>query len=255
MSESADNPDPPPAEFNNAVDAIVAFLKEKKFNTKFLEPTKEVAVKWLRGCKWREEKVRTKMEAFEALMERIGEPDPARVHEFVKNGALTALPGSVDSEGRQVMIISPEFLDHDLDADPAMRVHAQLMMLEAAAARSETIQRRGFVAILDLTNASNRMNSAAHKVGNEFQESYPARMNKFLVVSPPWWFSFVFAIVSRITSSKFIERVRIVDRKSLSDHIPASSLPERLGGTMAWDVATWATELTGTSQPPQQPQA
>lgn len=65
-----------------------------------------------------------------------------------------------------------------------------------------------------------------------FQGSYPAKLKKVLIVTAPLWFKAPFKILRLFVREKLRDRVFTVSVSNLSLHIPKTSLPTRLGGTL-----------------------
>jgi tyrosine-protein phosphatase non-receptor type 9 len=101
--------------------------------------------------------------------------------------------------------------------------------------------------------------------------SYPARLKKVLIVTAPMWFRAPFKILRLFVKEKLRDRVYTVNIQQLAAHIPAASLPRRLGGTgdvnhcgwvsrclqVAWhksaldddDIATYVASLASRPSP------
>jgi tyrosine-protein phosphatase non-receptor type 9 len=72
--------------------------------------------------------------------------------------------------------------------------------------------------------------------------SYPARLNKLLVVSAPFWFKCVVKVLSILMREKLRERVFFVTNEELVTQVPAEILPDYLGGKAKINHKTWLVE-------------
>ena len=72
--------------------------------------------------------------------------------------------------------------------------------------------------------------------------SYPARLNKLLVVSAPFWFKCVVKILSILMREKLRERVFFVSNDELAEQVPIEILPDYLGGNHKIDHKKWLIE-------------
>ncbi|CAG2055360.1 unnamed protein product [Timema podura] len=71
------------------------------------------------------------------------------------------------------------------------------------------------------------------------QGGYPAKLKKVLIVTAPLWFKAPFKILRLFVREKLRDRVFTVSIPQLTVHIPRSSLPVHLGGTLEVDHAAW----------------
>jgi tyrosine-protein phosphatase non-receptor type 9 len=72
--------------------------------------------------------------------------------------------------------------------------------------------------------------------------SYPARLNKLLVVSAPFWFKCVVKVLSILLREKLRERVFFVTNDELAEQVPVEILPDYLGGNVKIDHKRWLVE-------------
>lgn len=77
------------------------------------------------------------------------------------------------------------------------------------------------------------------------QGGYPAKLKKVLIVTAPLWFKAPFKILRLFVREKLRERVYTVSVPQLTQHIPRSSLPRRLGGDLEVDHPAWLKTCHG----------
>nr|CAD7439153.1 unnamed protein product [Timema bartmani] len=81
--------------------------------------------------------------------------------------------------------------------------------------------------------------SSVHNCCQFSQGGYPAKLKKVLIVTAPLWFKAPFKILRLFVREKLRDRVFTVSIPQLTVHIPRSSLPVHLGGTLEVDHAAW----------------
>lgn len=69
----------------------------------------------------------------------------------------------------------------------------------------------------------------SQKILRLLRGSYPARLKKVLIVSPPIWFKAPFKILRLFVREKLRDRVMMISTTQLHAHIPLVSLPAELG--------------------------
>ncbi|KAG9509571.1 Tyrosine-protein phosphatase non-receptor type 9 [Fragariocoptes setiger] len=105
-------------------------------------------------------------------------------------------------------------------------------------------QRSGVVFIYDMSGSdrSNFEYSFCQKLLNLLKGAYPAKLKKVLIVSVPMWFKAPYQILRLLYPQKLRDRVNLVDRSQLTDHLPLESLPVELGGTYIHNHQAWLNE-------------
>lgn len=102
-------------------------------------------------------------------------------------------------------------------------------------------QRSGIVFIYNMSQSkySNFDYELSQKILSLLKGAYPARLKKVLIVMAPLWFKAPFKILRLFVREKLRDRVFMVGVSQISHHIPLSSLPVELGGSVKHDHQKW----------------
>lgn len=86
------------------------------------------------------------------------------------------------------------------------------------------------------------------KILNLLKGAYPAKLKKVLIVSPPLWFRAPFHLLRLIVREKLRDRVWLLKREQLLDHVPSYALTKELGGNYQHDHEAWISECNNLSK-------
>uniref|UniRef100_U5EPN3 Tyrosine-protein phosphatase non-receptor type 9 n=1 Tax=Corethrella appendiculata TaxID=1370023 RepID=U5EPN3_9DIPT len=162
--------------------------------------------------------------------------DPLRTE--LETGKFTILPGR-DASGAAIALFTAH-LHSPLTVTHKTTLQGVVYQLDAALKSPET-QKAGLIFIYDMSTSkySNFDYDLSQKILTLLKGGYPARLKKVLIVTAPLWFKAPFKILRLFVREKLRERVFTVSIPQLSLHIPRSSLPKNLGGTLEFDHSTW----------------
>uniref|UniRef100_A0AAY4A7M7 Tyrosine-protein phosphatase non-receptor type 9 n=1 Tax=Denticeps clupeoides TaxID=299321 RepID=A0AAY4A7M7_9TELE len=157
------------------------------------------------------------------------EEEPLRTE--LLSGKFTVLPGR-DAKGAALALFTARFHRPDLTSHKAV-LQAIIYQLDKAIESIQT-QRDGLVFIYDMTSSTyaNFDYELCVKILNLLKGAFPARLKCVFIVSSPLWFRAPFAVLRLFVREKLRERVCTVKANELASHIPVSSLPDHLGGTL-----------------------
>jgi tyrosine-protein phosphatase non-receptor type 9 len=105
-------------------------------------------------------------------------------------------------------------------------------------------QRNGIIFIYDMNNCkkSNYDLALSQKILTLIRGSYPARLNKLLVVQAPLWFKLLVRLLSVLLRDKLRDRVTFVTNDDVKQFVPLEILPDYLGGCVKVDHKKWLKE-------------
>ncbi|XP_063074342.1 tyrosine-protein phosphatase non-receptor type 9 isoform X2 [Engraulis encrasicolus] len=164
------------------------------------------------------------------------EEEPLRTE--LLSGKFTVLPGR-DSKGAALALFTARLHRPELTTHKAV-LQAIIYQLDKAIESIQT-QRDGLIFIYDMTNSTyaNFDYELCVKILNLLKGAFPARLKCVFIVSSPLWFRAPFAVLRLFVREKLRERVCTVKAHELANHIPVSSLPEHLGGTLNYSHMAW----------------
>uniref|UniRef100_A0AAY4ACG3 Tyrosine-protein phosphatase non-receptor type 9 n=1 Tax=Denticeps clupeoides TaxID=299321 RepID=A0AAY4ACG3_9TELE len=172
------------------------------------------------------------------------EEEPLRTE--LLSGKFTVLPGR-DAKGAALALFTARFHRPDLTSHKAV-LQAIIYQLDKAIESIQT-QRDGLVFIYDMTSSTyaNFDYELCVKILNLLKGAFPARLKCVFIVSSPLWFRAPFAVLRLFVREKLRERVCTVKANELASHIPVSSLPDHLGGTLHHSHMTWVQSCVNSS--------
>eukprot|EP00619_Florenciella_sp_RCC1007_P014636 CAMPEP_0205927172 /NCGR_PEP_ID=MMETSP1325-20131115/22073_1 /ASSEMBLY_ACC=CAM_ASM_000708 /TAXON_ID=236786 /ORGANISM="Florenciella sp., Strain RCC1007" /LENGTH=99 /DNA_ID=CAMNT_0053296011 /DNA_START=168 /DNA_END=467 /DNA_ORIENTATION=+ len=83
--------------------------------------------------------------------------------------------------------------------------------------------------------------NAVSGVLHSLQNLIPVRLGGVRLMNQPWFFSWLFGIVSVFMKAKLRERISVLgtNHAALAEWCEPGSIPATLGGELEWDHAAW----------------
>ncbi|XP_063697300.1 tyrosine-protein phosphatase non-receptor type 9 isoform X2 [Culicoides brevitarsis] len=227
---------------NTAVNQFLDLVNSSNKNPQRAPVTSAVALKFLFARKFDVNRAVQLFEQHELTRLREGlyniNPMTTDLLTELQTGKFTILPER-DASGAAIALFTanlhnPEGVSHKCT------LQGIVYQLDAALLDIQT-QKAGLVFIYDMSQSrySNFDYELSHKILTLLKGQYPARLRKVLIVTAPLWFKAPFKILRLFVKEKLRDRVFTVSVPQLSLHLPRSSLPRRLGGTLDFDHSTW----------------
>eukprot|EP00618_Florenciella_parvula_P007694 CAMPEP_0119468070 /NCGR_PEP_ID=MMETSP1344-20130328/1988_1 /TAXON_ID=236787 /ORGANISM="Florenciella parvula, Strain CCMP2471" /LENGTH=282 /DNA_ID=CAMNT_0007500505 /DNA_START=196 /DNA_END=1044 /DNA_ORIENTATION=- len=167
---------------------------------------------------------------------------PDDVKKATSLGFLQVPFGVRDKTGRQIVLAYPGRMDWSIIEDDNSVKHLMWYVMDVAL-RDEETQKKGVLIINNMAGASrDSMNrNAIQGVLHSLQNLIPVRLGGIRLFNQPWFFSWIFPVVSMFMKAKLRERIRVLgtDYAALGEWCEPPSIPEQLGGQLAWDHEAW----------------
>ncbi|KAH6939053.1 hypothetical protein HPB50_015695 [Hyalomma asiaticum] len=156
----------------------------------------------------------------------------------LETGKFTVLP-TRDSSGAAITMFTAS-KHWPLQSSHKVTLQGVVYQLDVALESLES-QRCGIVFIYNMTGSKyqNFDYELSQKILNLLKGAYPARLKKVLIVNAPLWFKAPFRILRLFVREKLRDRVTTVSLEQLGAHIPYTSLPRELGGSLAINHKAW----------------
>nr|XP_037268244.1 tyrosine-protein phosphatase non-receptor type 9-like isoform X1 [Rhipicephalus microplus] len=204
--------------------------------------TWNAAVKFMMARKFDVRRALSLYEAHEMTRYREGlctfDPTTDPLKGELETGKFTVLP-TRDSSGAAITMFTAS-KHWPLQSSHKVTLQGVVYQLDVALESLES-QRCGIVFIYNMTGSKyqNFDYELSQKILNLLKGAYPARLKKVLIVNAPLWFKAPFRILRLFVREKLRDRVTTVSLEQLGAHIPYTSLPRELGGSLAINHKAW----------------
>lgn len=204
--------------------------------------TWNAAVKFMMARKFDLRRALSLYEAHEITRYREGlctfDPTTDPLKGELETGKFTVLP-TRDSSGAAITMFTAS-KHWPLQSSHKVTLQGVVYQLDVALESLES-QRCGIVFIYNMTGSKyqNFDYELSQKILNLLKGAYPARLKKVLIVNAPLWFKAPFRILRLFVREKLRDRVTTVSLEQLGAHIPYTSLPRELGGSLAINHKSW----------------
>lgn len=167
----------------------------------------------------------------------------ANLKNELKSGKFTVLRSRDDNSSAITIFTAKLHVSSKSTKNQALKKKVHRYTLQGivyqldAALEDITTQRNGVVFIYNMSDSdySNFDYELCQKILNLLKGAYPAKLKRVLIVSPPLWFRAPFHFLRLIVREKLRDRVWLLSKDELKDHIPCHALPIELGGTYQHD--------------------
>ncbi|XP_063230115.1 tyrosine-protein phosphatase non-receptor type 9 isoform X2 [Bacillus rossius redtenbacheri] len=200
------------------------------------------AIKFLAARKFDVGRAVALYEQHESTRRREGlvtfDPSTEPLKSELDTGKFTILP-TRDASGAAIAVFTARMHSSQVSSHQTT-LQGVVYQLDVALESVDT-QRSGLVFIYDMSDSkySNFDYDLSQKILTLLKGGYPAKLKKVLIVTAPLWFKAPFKILRLFVREKLRDRVFTVSIPQLTVHIPRSSLPTHLGGTLDIDHAAW----------------
>jgi len=161
------------------------------------------------------------------------------VYDELNTGKLIC-PEINDKQGRPVMILRPRYVSKS-QTDLLNFMKLTVYMVEKCISRMKNNVEQ-IALIVDFTGASlkNVDFRIPRTLITTMLNNYPRRIGSVDVIHPPWFFKYVWTVISAWMDADFRSRVRIGTAKGLLDHFTEDNILEEMGGKKPFDFREWA---------------
>ncbi|XP_055346155.1 tyrosine-protein phosphatase non-receptor type 9-like isoform X2 [Paramacrobiotus metropolitanus] len=209
--------------------------------------SKAMALKFLMARKFDVARALELYRQYQIVRHTVGlnglDPHSEPLRSELYSGRFTVLDAK-DLQGATIGVLTARL--HNPETKPAtekertVTMQAVLFQLDAALASRET-QRNGLTLVYDMMGVrwlTADLRFAKHLL-SILKGGFPARLKKILIVDPPSWLSIPLSVIRPFITPKMLERIYLINRVQLREHIAPHSIPESLGGTLRHDHAHW----------------
>jgi len=197
---------------------------------------------FLRGCKFKLEKVKLKLDMFYTLRTHIPElllgrdPSDPKIRAIIKLGVGLPLPNTENSSSARVILIRPRAYNPDLFTIEDV-IKVSTMINDVLLREDDNIIVAGQIGILDLANVSVRHFSQFRpafikKMTMMSEDGSPIRQIGFHYINTPPGFEQVFNVFKSVMNEESKTRLHVHgnNMESLYKIIPRRLMPEEYGG-------------------------
>jgi hypothetical protein len=221
---------------------LESFLKEIYNNEVTVE---DLELWFLFARKWNKESALERLKNFFPWRKELGVINFQTVEKEFKLGKYLILhksDGSIafDKQGRVIIWFRPRF--HNIRESDPQDILKLIIFLTEYALKKKAVQANGLVMFVvprgsGLSNFDPRI---PRLVGPALTNRMPIRVGAAYPFEPGWIFKIIFAVISQVMKSKFIQRVRpIRDIDELREVFDDSIIPTEIGGSNSWDINDW----------------
>jgi len=151
-------------------------------------------------------------------------------------------PNARDKDGRLVLMVFTKCYNTKRTS-PMDFVRAIYYLLDRYLTTPE-LQRVGFSAIVDCSDSS-YSNFDPHMpkvVLKATVGTYPARVGHVMIINVPWFFKFVWGLITPLISEQLLSKFHITDPSGVEEFVDKSGLLPIHGGESAFDQDAWIRE-------------
>lgn len=179
--------------------------------------------------------------------------DDPRVATALGLGVAQIPVGFRDRFGRQVIVVRQNRVDYSV-VTPEQVIQAFWYLLHTALSDAagdytsskgnlDADQRQGIFVINNLEGIERKHvnRTTISLLTSSIQDVLPIRVGGVRIVNQPWFFSWVWSLVSQFLNAKLKSRVMFLgnQHKALLEWLEPTSVPRELGGLLEWDHAAW----------------
>ncbi len=201
------------------------------------EADRWVAIKFLRGRKFVEERAHDCYEHYKALLSthNLGSVTVATVLPELRTQKMY-LPGTRDRAGAALFVINAaRHVPHQFSDLNTLSLAFYLAELLTESPQTQAI---GVTIIISMDGMewANFDNQFQRTIIDFFQRNIPARVRAILLYKCPWWVSMTVKLMAPFLKEKIVQRIHLCeDADEILEHVPIEALPVELGGSLAYD--------------------
>lgn len=162
-----------------------------------------------------------------------------QVYDELNSGKLV-FPEITDKQGRPVMILRPRYVNK-ATTDLLNFMKLVVYVVEKAIKRmGDNVEE--LAVIVDFSGASlkNVDFRIPRTLLSTIQNNYPGRVGRINIVNPPWFFKYVFSVISKWMDPVLASKIVIGGQADLLQFFTEDNILEELGGKKKFDFREWA---------------
>jgi len=161
------------------------------------------------------------------------------VHDELNTGKII-YPDIRDKEGRPTLVIRPRFVVKS-QAEPLEFMKSVVYMVEKGISNMKADGNHEIALVVDFTGAAlKHIDFRLPRIAlATVQNNYPRVIGNICIVSPPWFFKYVWSVISNWMDANFRSLVHIVNKQGLLQHFDEDNMIEELGGKKKFDFREW----------------